>query len=352
MTKQTVNGFDKVSMTPLDIEDPTQLVAYLQAEGRIAKTEPLEIRVLGGGVSNRTVWLKRPSGEAWVLKQALEKLRTKADWFSSVERIHREATGMRWLFGLAPAGSITQLIFEDHNNHVLAMQAVPEPHENWKAMLLRGQLEPEHMRQFARLLGLLHQQSYQNEKAATEFADRSFFESLRLEPYYLYAAVQQPKAADFLNNLMEENRANLLSIVHGDYSPKNVLVHEGQLVLLDHEVIHFGDPTFDLGFSMTHLLSKAHHLPNHGVEFLRAVQEYWDTYSQTAPTLTALPGFEARAVRQTLGCLLARVDGRSPLEYLNEAEGSTQREAVLEMMLEPPAKVADLISGFAQRIQA
>lgn len=334
----------------LDIEDPHQLVAYLQAEGRIALSERPETRVLSGGVSNRAVWLKRSSGEAWVLKQALEKLRTKADWFSSVERIHREASGMRWLYQMAPAGSITELIFEDHTNHVLAMQAVPEPHENWKTVLLKGQLEFDHIQQFAQLLGMIHQQSYQDPKAAAEFSDRSFFESLRLEPYYLYTAAQQPQAADFLKNLVEDNRANLLTVVHGDYSPKNVLVYRGKLVLLDHEVIHFGDPTFDLGFSMTHLLSKAHHLPQQRQHFLEATQLYWQTYTAAAPVLSALSGFEARAVRQTLGCLLARVDGRSPLEYLDEAERANQREAVLAMMSEPPATIAGLIEGFAQRI--
>ncbi len=334
----------------LDIEVPAQLMAYLQAEGRIAATEQPEIRVLAGGVSNRTVWLKRPSGETWVLKQALEKLRTKADWFSSVERIHREASGMRWLMNLAPTGSITPLIFEDHANHVLAMQAVAEPHQNWKSMLLEGRLEPDHIRQFATLLGTIHQQTYQDGNAASEFADRSFFESLRLEPYYLYTAAQQPKAADFLGALVEENRANLLSIVHGDYSPKNVLVYQNKLVLLDHEVIHFGDPTFDLGFSMTHLLSKAHHLAVQRQNFLEATRQYWLHYSATAPVLSALPDFEARAVRQTLGCLLARVDGRSPLEYLSESKRIHQREAVLEIMADPPTTVTGLIEAFAQRI--
>lgn len=333
----------------LDIENPEQLLGYLRSQGHIGITEAPEIRVLAGGVSNRTVWVKRQSGESWVLKQALEKLRTKAEWFSSLERIHREAAGMRWLYAKVP-GRITRLIFEDPAHHLLAMEAVAEPHQNWKSMLLKGELEFGHVRQFAELLGQIHQQSYLNEQARAEFAERSFFESLRLEPYYLYTASQVQRAADFLRQLVEENRTNLLCVVHGDYSPKNVLIYADRLILLDHEVIHFGDPTFDLGFSMTHLLSKAHHVVDQREKFFEAAQLYWKHYVQTATSPVAEPGFESRAVRQTLGCMLGRVDGRSPLEYLSKSERSRQRQAVLALMKNPPPTFNELIVGFAERI--
>ena len=110
------------------------------------------------------------------------------------------------------------------------------------------------------------------------FDDRSHFESLRLEPYYAFTATQIPAAAGFLQALIAGTRARRLTLVHGDFSPKNILIHRDSLVLLDHEVIHWGDPAFDLGFSLTHLLSKAHHLPNHRADFANAAREYWQTY--------------------------------------------------------------------------
>src|SRR5438132_10367595 len=119
---------------PLDIEKPDELLAYLRRTARIAGDETPRITVLAGGVSNRTVLVERATGESWVLKQALAKLRTQADWFSDPARVHQEALGMRWLTKLAPAGSITPLVFEDFDEHLIAMQAVPQPHENWKAM--------------------------------------------------------------------------------------------------------------------------------------------------------------------------------------------------------------------------
>jgi 5-methylthioribose kinase len=175
----------------LDIEQPGALVDYLRQEELIASDESPKVTVLAGGVSNRTVLVERPSGEAWVVKQALAKLRVKVDWFSSPERIHREAAGLRWLAELAPEGSVTPLVFEDHAHHILGMAAVPQPHQNWKAMLLCGELEPDHVRQFARLIGRVHRLSNGRlEELRPVFGERDFYESLRVEPYYRYTASQ------------------------------------------------------------------------------------------------------------------------------------------------------------------
>lgn len=343
---------------PLDIEQLDALLTYLREQGHIAADEQPLIRVLAGGVSNRTVWVERPTGEAWVLKQALAKLRVSVDWFSSPERVHREALGLRWLAQLAPPGAITPLVFEDHTHHLLAMQAVPHPHDNWKSLLLAGRLEEEHINQFGRLLGAIHRHALERrQEVAPVFADRSFFESLRLEPYYSYTAGQVPAAADFLHTLIEETRACHLTLVHGDYSPKNVLVHQNRLILLDHEVIHWGDPAFDLGFSLTHLLSKAHHLPQQRGAFAGAANQYWRVYTQTIgdafllpPSQGRLGEVEARAVRHTLACLLARVAGRSPLEYLDEMARQRQREAVLALLSNLPANIPNLVNQFIAKL--
>ena len=336
----------------LDIERPGPLVGYLKATGRLDEDEEPVVSVLAGGVSNRTVLVERTaSGERWVVKQALPKLRVATDWFSDPKRIHREALGLRWLVGLAPPGAITPLVFEDHENHLLAMEAVPQPHENWKTMLLDGRLEMSHVEQFGRLLGAIHHGGYERREEATRvFGDRSFFESLRLEPYYAYSAEQVSAASGFLRTLVEEVRSRRDTLVHGDYSPKNVLVREGKLVLLDHEVIHFGEPAFDLGFSLTHFLSKAHHLPEKRAAFAEAARLYWSVYRQEVGNLPWTDGLEERAVRNALGCLLARVAGRSPLEYLDAEELARQREAVLALIKDPPESVPRLVEGFVGRL--
>ncbi len=339
-------------MHELDIEQPEALLAYLRASERIAPDEEPRFAVLTGGVSNRTVLVERSNGDAWVIKQALPKLRVQVDWFSPPERIHREALGLRWLAKLAPLGTITPLVFEDQAHHLLAMEAVPRPHTNWKTMLLSGQLERDHVEQFGHLLGLIHRRGNERRREVEPvFRDRSFFESLRLEPYYAYTATQVPHAATFLTDLIAATLARQDTLVHGDYSPKNILVHAGRLVLLDHEVIHFGDPGFDLGFSMTHLLSKAHHLPTLRSAFATATLHYWTVYRETVSTVAWAADLEPRAVRHTLGCLLARVRGRSPLEYLSEEERARQANAVVRLLAAPPATIADLIDRFLTQLE-
>jgi aminoglycoside phosphotransferase (APT) family kinase protein len=273
-----------------------------------------------------------------------------ADWFCSPERVQREAAGLRVLAELTPQGTIPRLVFEDRENHLFAMEAVPEPHENWKQMLLAGKLVEDHVLQFARLLASIHLGAVEWPALETDFGDLTFFEALRLEPYYAYTAVQMPEVARFYDCLIKDTLATRLTLVHGDYSPKNVLVHRGSLVLLDHEVIHFGDPAFDLGFAVTHFLSKAHHLEQHRSSFLAAALLFWETYRNSVDLRWCSEGLEARTIRHTLGCLLARVAGRSPLEYLSQSTRKRQKQIVIAMLKSLPKRMVELMETFAGKL--
>jgi 5-methylthioribose kinase len=335
----------------LNIENCEELVRYLHLRQIIpAESSPL-IRKLEGGVSNRTVLVEGEGIAPFVVKQALSKLRVDADWFSDPLRIHREARGLEWLHKLAPAGAITPLLFEDRSHHLIGMAAVPQPHYNWKRMLLAGGIDFDHVRQFSDLLGTIHRGSLQHRAAIAEvFDDRSFFESLRIEPYYRYSAERLPETRTFFDDLIAETFESRLTLVHGDYSPKNILVHEGKLVLLDHEVIHFGDPAFDVGFSLTHLLSKAHHVMACRRDFMKAAQIYTDRYLEHLGRLEWRDTAESRAVHHTIGCLLARIAGRSPLEYLTPEERVRQRDIALHFMSDPARRLSDLIERFSKEL--
>ncbi|MGH2381860.1 MAG: phosphotransferase family protein [Candidatus Limnocylindria bacterium] len=350
VANRPAQSFSPNSIQSLDIENLKDLEHYLRAEEKVGTQEPFRARSLPGGVSSRVVLVERPGGEAWVLKQALPKLRVALDWWSSPERAQREALAMRYLGELAPPGGIAPLVFEDHANHLLAMAAVPTPHENWKTRLLAVGPEPRHVRAFGRLLGTIHRRAWgRRVEMGRVFADRTYFESLRLEPYYLFVASRDPRAAAFLEDLVDTTRVTARTLVHGDYSPKNILIHDDRLVLVDHEVVHFGDGAFDVGFAATHLLSKANHMPDRRAAFAQAAERFWRGYSKALGSVP-WPDHERRAVRHALGCLLARVDGRSPLEYLTEAERRRQREAVLQLMADPPETVSDLVPRFVKLV--
>ena len=263
--------------SPVNIEEAASLLAYLRERQLIGSHECPRLQILHGGVSNRTVWVERESGQAWVLKQALSKLRVPVDWFSAPQRIHREAAGLRCLAGLMP-GHVPRFIAEDHDQHILIMSAIPQPHDNWKQALLRGETTLSEARQFGSLLAKIHGAVDSRPALRQQFADRRYFEELRLEPYYSYTASQVPAARHFLRRLIADTRERQLALTHGDYSPKNILRYAGRLILLDHEVMHFGDPAFDIGFSMAHFLGKALHLPQHRRAMLAMARATWRAY--------------------------------------------------------------------------
>ena len=58
------------------------------------------------------------------------------------------------------------------------------------------------------------------------------------------------------------------ALVHGDVSPKNILVGPRGPVFLDAECAWYGDPAFDLAFCLNHLLLKCLWTPRRGAGFL------------------------------------------------------------------------------------
>ena len=334
----------------VDIENPDQLLPYLRQTRRISAKEQIHIHNLRGGVSNKTVLIKRDNREGWVIKQALAKLRVDVDWFSDPRRIHVEALALKNLPYLAPPGTITPFIFEDPDQNLLAMAAVPDPHHNLKSLFLSQQIVEDHLFQFGRLIGSIHLKSTPRPDLHMLFDDRSFFESLRVEPYYRYTAQQVPQAAQFLHELIERTYARRLCLVHGDYSPKNILVHDGKLILLDHEVIHFGDPAFDIGFALAHLFSKAHHMPAHRERFISATHIFWSSYTTAIAPAPWSRDMDIHAAAHGLACTLARVAGRSKLEYLTPEQRTHQQMIMLKLMSNPPSSVLRLIEGFAAEL--
>ncbi len=335
-----------------DIENFEALREYLTARGCLKFDETVSFQNLMGGVSNRTVKVAWPDGRGWVLKQALAKLRVSADWFSNPERIGVEAKALRCLNRLAPPGTTPSFVFEDMTNYLMGMEAIPEEHENWKSVLLSGRILSDHFEQFGLLLGAIHRESSESgPELRSMFADTTFFKSLRLEPYYLYTAHNIPAAASFLNTLAQETLDHKDSLVHGDFSPKNTLIHNGKLILLDYEVVHFGDAAFDVGFALTHFFSKAHHLPRERDRLFSAGELFWQVYNEEIEHQEWAALLEPRVVRHTLACLLARVAGKSPLEYLAPAERLRQQDVVLALMMRPPTNIPDLITEFVRRIE-
>jgi len=336
----------------LNIEVIPSLIDYLYQNDWIEDTVKVNASLLKGGVSNRVVLLKFDDGESWVLKQALDKLRVAGDWFSSPKRIFQEAEAMRWFEKYAPTDSVPKLIFEDQSQYILAMEAIHPPFENVKTSLLTG--DPSNSKYFfdaGALLGNIHlQASRHSNDIPLLFQDNQFFQTLRIEPYYLKTINAISETDRFLKELISETLEDRFTLVHGDFSPKNLLIKNNALILLDHEVIHFGDGTFDLGFFICHLLSKANHRPDFRTALIAGASSFFEAYKSIFGELGK--DREFRVVRHTIACLLARVCGLSKLEYLTANQRMRQQEVCMEMIQNTPQTINEFMEKINDLLNA
>ncbi len=333
-----------------DIEVFDALVPYLRTHGLLTPGEQVVCERLAGGVSNRTVRIKRTQTPHLVIKQALSKLRVPVDWFSSPQRIHREYAALGVFARLLP-GQVPRVLFQDRACHIIVITEIPRPYVNWKVNMMQGNVSVQHWREFGQMLARLHMSTTQpSQTLPRELHDRTYFRSLRLEPYYTYTGTQVPEAQAFLQTLVQETMHQRLCLVHGDYSPKNILLAQNRLWLLDFEVCHVGDPAFDVGFALTHALSKGHYLAAQRWQLQEAGVQFWQAYRAQRNLCPRDPGLESRCVHHTLACLLARVAGRSPLEYLDDQQQTVQKRVVLALLHDLPLSLPQLITAFLLRI--
>lgn len=329
---------------PVDIEDKNSLQIFLQDLGKIEPHERCAMQILKGGVSNKTVLFTREKGEQWVIKQALSKLRVAQDWYCGPERLKIEFEGMKWLTEVLPEGYVPQPVFYNEANHVLAMKAVPQSHDNLKSLLFNGEIELEWISNLGNILGTIHMSGRDSVEAKSLFGDRSFFLTLRLEAYYQFTSNHLPQSKRFFDDLITKTLSIRQTVVHGDFSPKNILVRNDKIILLDHEVMHYGDPAFDIGFCLCHFLSKANHFDSFRGKLIQAAHVFWKSYIKIYND--ADKQVEKRAVCHTIGCLLARIKGRSPLEYLNEKKQQRQIKVGLELLDHNISSIPELIEVF------
>ncbi len=296
---------------------------YLVDMGVLPSSSGATARSLGGGISNEVIMV-RWDKECMVVKQPLEKLNVEMDWPADLQRIHIEADALKTYrrllnnAGLERASS-PQVLHEDIENHVIVMECIPSGSKMWKAELMEGRVDQTIAKRVGMMLGTVQSRASKDPDVRSKFAFKEHFDELRIDPYLRTAARRNPDVADMVMREAERVFSDGITLVHGDYSPKSVMVDRNpstpKLWIFDMEVAHWGDPSFDTGFMLNHLLMKAVHLREHREELLEAAQGFWDSYSRSVEW-----DIETTTVRE-LGCLmLARADGKSPADYLSPEE--------------------------------
>jgi 5-methylthioribose kinase len=321
---------------------------YLQRAGLI--TGPAAVAALGWGVSNVVLRIEPEIGPPLVLKQSRELLRTRAEWRSRLDRIWREADVLRLLERLVP-GAAPRLLYEDRPNYLLVMEAIDRHHVVWKEALLAGRIDLSLAETLGTLLARIHTTTWHNAEVAEALNDARAFDELRLDPYYRRLAAVHPSLAPVLRSLIESSQSRRHALVLGDFSPKNILLIPGGLRIVDFETGHYGDPPFDLGFFLTHLALKGVRAGAADDRCFALAQRFWTTYiTAMSPLIAADDSFEQRCVTHWTACLLARIDGKSPVDYLDESQQNLVRRFALDSGLIPAPRLADAITSLQSHI--
>jgi aminoglycoside phosphotransferase (APT) family kinase protein len=314
--------------------------------GAMPRGEPL-----AGGVSSDIWRIDLPSGPICI-KRALPKLRVAADWQAPVERNIYEARWMKIVNQAVPKAT-PALLGQDEASGTLAMAYLPpERYPLWKAMLRDGVVDVAFAASVASTLGRIHAETAASPSLARQFETDAIFRDIRLEPYLTQTGRAHPDLAERMRVLTETTLANKHALVHGDVSPKNILCGPDGPVFLDAECAWWGDPAFDLAFCLNHLMLKCLWVPACRLALLdgfRAMTAAYLPFVRWEPPMD----LESRAAHLLPALFLARVDGKSPVEYitLNEQRDKV-RSVARRLIADPPDRLADVAAAWKKEIAA
>lgn len=304
---------------------------------------------LEGGVSS-DIWRVDLGSQSIALKRALPQLKVAADWQAPVERNAYEVAWFEVAGALVP-GAVPRLLGSDATAGYFAMEYLdPVTYRLWKTELAEGRVVPQFAGLVGDRLGRIHAGTADRPEIAERFATDAIFHPIRLEPYLEAAALAHPDRAKPLAELVAVTARTKRALVHGDISPKNILIGPQGPVFLDAECAWFGDPAFDLAFCLNHLLLKCLWVPASARALLESFEALRSAY---AAHVTWEPPAEVdrRAARLLPGLLLARVDGKSPVEYLTgEPERDTVRRVARQLLADPVDHLADVRSAWAEEL--
>ena len=329
-------------------EVPKEFVRALQELG-LTNSTALQGSPLTGGVSS-DIWCVETEHGFVCAKRALSKLRVAADWRAPVERNLYEA---RWLqvAQMAFAGCAPELLGQHEELGVLVMRYLPpSDFRLWKKELHAGRVDITTAKELGEILASIHSYAAKRPEMAKEFPTEKIFYEIRLAPYLMATAEKHPHLADALHALVAQTQDNAKTLVHGDVSPKNILLGKNGPVLLDAECATWSDPAFDLAFCLNHLLLKCLWTPPSTSDFLSSFAALAQAYLRGVDWEQS-QALEARTARLLPGLLLARVDGKSPVEYITQdTQKNLVRRVATNWLVKPPTQLQDIAHAWAKEL--
>jgi aminoglycoside phosphotransferase (APT) family kinase protein len=332
--------------SPEPSPDEAALSHVLVRMSLVSANQLIHLKPLAGGVSSDIYRADLPSGVVCV-KRALPRLRVAAEWNVPVERNRYEVEWMRVAAEVVPH-AVPRLLGEDRETGAFAMTWLPpERYPVWKALLAEGAGTRIMARHVGDVLGRIHAATADRPDLLARFPTDALFHALRLDPYLVTAGRVNPECAVRLNELVAITAKTKRVLVHGDFSPKNILIGPDGPVILDAECAWYGDPAFDLAFVLNHLMLKSAWRPQRREQYAAMAGELVAAYHSHA-TWEPWHALDARAAALLPGLLLARIDGKSPVEYLTSEDARAAVRGFARHHLRAPAPTLEqLMHSFA-----
>jgi len=318
------------------MQPPPEIVASLKRLGLIAEGESSAYAPLTGGVSS-DIWRVELAQGPVCVKRALAKLKVVDDWRVPVERNAHEVAWMQTAAAIVPE-AVPAVLGHDAEAGLFVMAYLdPAQYPTWKDELRDGRAEPAVAQEVGRRIARIHAGTAGDPQVAARFANDELFRAIRLEPYLETAARRHPDRAAALTALAGATAAAKRALVHGDVSPKNILLGPRGPVFLDAECAWYGDPAFDLAFCLNHFLLKCLWRPAFAEAYLDCFSAMAEAY-RAGVAWEPPDALEARTARLLPGLFLARIDGKSPVEYLTAEDDKDRVRRVARALLADPVE--------------
>jgi aminoglycoside phosphotransferase (APT) family kinase protein len=310
------------------------IAAFLESAGlgRATSLQPLP-----GGVSS-DIWRAELASRTVCVKRALPRLRVAQLWEAPVERNRYERQWLQAARAALPSAAPEVIAWDDAAG-LFAMAYLDFP--VWKKLLAEGRADGAFAARVGSSLATIHAATASDRAIAGRFPTDAIFHAIRLEPYLLATAARHASLKEKLHGLAERTASTKRCLVHGDVSPKNILVSPAGPVFLDAECAWYGDPAFDLAFCLNHLFLKSVWVPAARESLMACFDSLGSSYLRNV-TWESQAALEERTATLLPGLLLARVDGKSPVEYLDSAAQARVRQAAIQLLRDEPRSLGAL----------
>ncbi len=322
--------------------DRKSVPAYLRRKKLLVEGDPAPVvRPIGDGQKNLVFHVSVPKKE-WVVKQALSRAnQVKERWWLDRKRIFYEKSCLEILAQLLPPVVIPEVVLEDRTDFVLVTTAQPRDAALWEEELSGGRIDLQIAVQCGELLATVHNQTADARDLKTLFRDTKPFEQLRIEPFYARIAQVFPDLKKPIEAQARQLLKNRHALVLGDLRPRNIWINNGQVYLVDFAAAHFGNPSFDLGFYASDMCLKAMINSPQKAAYLEGINVFWNAYLRAAD-YPKKGEVEKNAVRDFSCLMLSAIDGRVPIDGLDEHMRNLARRIAQTLLFTELSKIEEI----------